>query len=140
MLCQVRYINKEYCQYIDRLYSCSNESIKDLRDDEEVVLNQYDYLLDAYTNQYGCSHEDDFKDDYFAGIDLFNWSGHIQSISGKVITCHDDQGHTHNIQISPSTHFEGQFPLPRIGDRVYWKGVPDKCGRTYVKVITTCNC
>ena len=80
MLCQVRYINKDYCQYIDRLYSCSNESIKDLRDDEEVVLNQYDYLLDAYTNQYGCSHEDDFADNYFAGIDLFNWSGHILAV------------------------------------------------------------
>jgi len=140
ILCQVRLVNRDFRQYLGRLYSCVNEAVQDLQDDQELVLNQYDYLLDAWTSQYGCSNEDDFDNDYFHGIDLLNWSGHIHSINGKVITCHDDQGHPHYIQLSPCTHFEGHFPLPRIGDRIFWKGVPDKCGRTFVKVVTTCNC
>jgi hypothetical protein len=30
--------------------------------------------------------------------------------------------------------------LPSIGDRIFWKGVPDVSGRTFVKHVTTCNC
>lgn len=138
--CQISLVNSEYSKYLAKLYACANETVKDLKADAQLVINQYDYTLDAYGHAYGCSSELDFDDSFFSGLALQNWHGHIHSINGKVITCHDDEGHEHYLQIAPCTHFEGQFPLPRIGDRIYWKGVPSQCGKTYVKIATTCNC
>lgn len=107
ILAQVKFVNKDFSQYLASLYSCVNEAVKGLHADQEIVLNQYGYLFDAWTSRFGNSNEVDFDDSYFNGIDLFNWSGKIHSINGKVITCIDGKGHSHYLQISPVTHFEG---------------------------------
>ena len=140
IVCQVNFVNRDFSQYLAALYSCVKCGARDLRADQELVLNQYDYLLDAWTSRFGRSNLIDFDDKYFLGRALKTWSGHIQSINGQVITCHDGQGGRHLIQIAPCTQFNGQFLLPSIGQRIFWKGIPDASGRTFVKLVTTCNC
>lgn len=125
---------------MQKLYACTNNAVYGLYANQQLLINQYDCLLDSYANNFGCSDEADFDDTYFNFHQLKNWIGRIHSIKGKIITCIDGQGYKHYLQIAPCTHFEGQFPLPRIGDKIYWKGVQDPCGKTYVKIATTCNC
>jgi hypothetical protein len=140
ILCQVNFQVSNFNNYLNNLYQCANQQVQNLHQDDILAMNQFDYTLQAYTYAYGCSDEADFDQTYFNGQNQGTWNGHIDSIDGKVITCHDDNGNHHHLQVAPCTHFEGQFPLPRIGDKIYWQGVPDGCGRTYVSVATTCNC
>lgn len=90
ILCQISLYNFEYSHYLSQLYAIQGQSILNLLANQQLLLNQYDYTLDAYGHYYGCSSELDFDDSYFQGLILQNWAGHIVDINGKNIHCHDD--------------------------------------------------
>lgn len=138
--CKINMKRCDFSKYLQQLFGCVGETVQNLHDDDELTINQYDYLTHTYIQQFGQSYEPDFTDDDFDTTSLQSWVGFIDSISGKVINCHDQHGHHHHIQIAPCSHFEGQYPLPVIGQKIYWTGAQQPCGKTYVKWATTCNC
>ena len=105
-----------------------------------LTVRRYDCLTKAYIGHYGRSYEIDYSDDCFDHANLDHWTGYIKAIHGKIIHCIDPHGNNHYLQIAPCTHFEGQYALPMVGHKIYWKGAQQSCGKTYVKWATTCNC
>lgn len=129
----------EFDGYLCQLYNIAGYQVKGLKKNALLTVQQYDCLSNAYVGHYGQSFEHDYTDLSFDHTDLNSWSGYIKAIHGKVIHCIDGQGYSHYLQIAPCTHFEGQFALPQIGHQIFWNGVQQPCGKTYVKWVTTCN-
>ena len=138
--CQIKLTAYNFNKYICDLYKTVGQEVKDVKADELLTLSQYDCLSDAYVGRFGKSYEVDFDDGYFNPTNLKHWEGYIEAINGKIIRCRDKYGRKHYLQIAPCTHFEGQFPLPVLNQKIYWKGAQSSCGKTYVKYATTCNC
>lgn len=138
--CQINMKVQDFNNYLCKLYDHADAHVNGLLANQDLVLNQYDCLADAYTSQFGTSDEVDFDDSSFDITSLDSWEGWVEEINGKVIKCHDGQGNYHWLQIAPCTHFEGQFPAPKLGAKIFWKGAVQPCGKTYVKWATTCNC
>ena len=138
--CDIEMLKYEFDGYLCQLYHVSGAHVKDLKQDSVLTIKKYDCLSKAYVGKFGRSYEHDFCDKAFNPTNLHAWEGYIEAIHGKVIRCRDKNGHKHYLQIAPCTHFEGQFALPQIGHKIYWKGAKQSCGKTYVKWATTCNC
>ena len=125
--------------YLCQLYQSVAGEVKDTQVDSQLIIRKYDCLSDAYVGKWGHSYEPDFDSGCFDPTNLHSWQGYIEAIHGKVLSCRDCYGHHHHIQISPCSHFEGEFPLPLVGMKIFWTGVPQPCGRTYVHTATVCN-
>lgn len=138
--CQINMKVQDFNSYLCKLYQHADAHVNGLLANQDLVLSQYDCLSDAYTHQFGVSNEIDFDDSCFDHTSLDSWEGWVEQIHGKVIKCKDPQGNYHWLQIAPCTHFEGQFPAPQLGAKIFWKGKKQPCGKTYVKWATTCNC
>lgn len=138
--CQIELTAHNFNDYLCDLYQTVGQEVKDVKADEMITLSQYDCLSDAYVGRFGKSYEVDFDDGFFNAKNLDHWEGYIEAIHGKIIRCRDKHGRRHYLQISPCSHFEGQFPLPVLNQKIYWKGAVSPCGKTYVKWATTCNC
>lgn len=138
--CQIDMTADAFDKYLCKLYKVSNAHVKDLKQDSVLTIKKYDCLSKAYVGKYGKSYEHDYFDDAFDPTNLDAWEGYIEHIHGKVIRCRDKYGHKHYLQIAPCSHFEGQFALPAVGAKIYWKGKKQPCGKTFVKWATTCNC
>ena len=138
--CKISMQVQDFNNYLCQLYHRADAHVNGLLANQELALSQYDCLSDAYTSQFGHSNEVDFDDSSFDHTSLDSWEGWVEEIAGKVIKCHDGSGHHHWLQIAPCTHFEGQFPAPKLGAKIFWKGKVQPCGKTYVKWATTCNC
>ena len=138
--CKINMKVQDFNNYLCQLYHHADAHVNGLLADEELALNQYDCLSDAYTSQFGTSDEVDFDDSSFDVTSLDSWEGWVEEIVGKVIKCHDAYGNHHWLQIAPCSHFEGQFPAPKLGAKIFWSGKVQPCGKTYVKWATTCNC
>ena len=136
---QIKITSKKFDKYLCKLYKIVKSEVKDLKEDEWLTLNQYDCISEAYIGKFGKSYETDFDSGYFNPTNTKSWEGYIAEIHGKVIKCFDKYGVCHYLQIAPCTHFEGKFPLPVIGHKIYWTGAPCSNGKTYVKYATTCN-
>jgi len=127
-------------KYLCQLYNVQSAHVKDLKYDQYLVLSQFDCLSKAYIGKYGQSYEHDYSLSHIDPSSLQDWEGYIESIHGKIIRCRDRHGSHHYVQIAPCTKFEGQYALPQVGHKIYWKGAKQSCGKTYVKFVTTCNC
>ena len=138
--CEIHMTAKDFDNYLCQLYDVSDAHVKDLKYDSYLTVKKYDCLSKAYVGKFGKSYEHDFCDKAFNPTNLHAWEGYIEAIHGKVIRCRDKHGHKHYLQIAPCTHFEGQFALPKLGAKIYWKGAKQSSGKTYVKWATTCNC
>ena len=136
----IKFLAYEFDQYLCQLYHVQGAHVKDLKYNSQLTIYKYDCLSQAYVSAYGHSYEHDFTSAVFNLTNLNSWSGYIKAIHGKVLQCVDPHGHLHYLQIAPCTHYEGQFSLPKLGAKIYWEGVQQSNGKTYVKYATTCNC
>lgn len=138
--CSINMLAQDFNAYLCDLYEFAGQEVKDLKADAMMTVRRYDCLSKAYVGHYGHSYEIDYDAHCFDHASLDHWSGYIKSIHGKIIYAIDPHGHGHYLQIAPCTHFEGQFALPMVGHKIFWKGAKQHCGKTYVKWATTCNC
>ena len=138
--CQIDMTASDIAGYLYGLYGVMGNHVKHLKKNSQLVLYKYNCLARSYIGHFGQSSQTDFTNDCFVNINLESLEGFIESINGKIIKARDGQGHFHYLQIAPCTHFEGQFVLPKVGHKIFWKGAYQPCGKTYVKYATTCNC
>lgn len=138
--CTIDMTASNFNDYLCNLYQFTGIQVKDLHANSMLTVKKYDCLAQGYVGQFGSSYEIDYDDQCFDHADLEHWEGFIEAIHGKMIRCRDVHGHQHYLQIAPCTHFEGQYPLPVVGHKIFWKGAVQPCGKTYVKWATTCNC
>lgn len=137
--CQIQIQVSKFNQYIAELYQCNDAKLQNLQGNSVLVLNQYDCFCDAWKHDFGSSNEPDFDDSCFDN----NWDHGqcvIDSIAGKNIHCHDNNGNNHHLQVAPCTHFEGQWNKPKIGKKLFFKGKKHSSGRIRVKWATNCDC
>jgi len=134
--CKVHILKDTFDNYICQLYGAAQSHVQAVKD---LILYKYDCKSSAYINHYGSASDADFgcecfDDNYETG------ECQIDEIHGHNIHCHDHNGHQHVLQVAPCSHFEGQFPIPKKGKKIHWKGKRQPCGKTYVRWATTCDC
>jgi len=92
VLAQVEFVNRQYSNYLQQLYGCANQTVRNLGLDQRVVINQYDLTLNDYGRNFGSCINPSFNNTFFQGRDLISWIGRIYSINGNVVTVIDDAG------------------------------------------------
>ena len=138
--CQIDMTAGDISDYLCDLYGVMGAHVQHLNKNAYLTLYKYNCLATSYIGHFGKVLDVDFDDSCFLNNDLQALEGFIEVINGKIIKARDGHGHHHYLQIAPCTHFEGQYALPKVGHKIYWKGVKQPCGKTYVKYATTCNC
>lgn len=138
IVCQISLTVSKFNHYLNQLYHCTNAAVQNMTDNQYLSISQYSCASSQWIQYFGQSGESDFTCDA-NDSSLSHGFCVIIAINGKVVTCGADSGNYH-LQVSPCSHFEGQYKLPQIGHKVYWKGSQGSTGNIHVTVATTCNC
>ncbi len=137
--CSIGMTAWSFNSYLQQLYHCADAAVQHVTANQLLEISQYSCAADEWLQYFGESGELDFSCDGYDDQYLSHGWCTIISIQGKVVHCHDESGDYH-LQMSPCSHFEGQGPLPRPQDRIFWKGSQGSSGNIHVIVATTCDC
>ena len=136
---QINVVASQFNSYLNNLYRCTHAALQNVQSNQLVTIRKYACGSSQWLKHFGPSGQIDFTCNANENSLSTGWCT-IINISGMLINCRDQQNRNYHLQLAPCSHFEGVAPLPRPGERCYWKGFQGSSGIIFVTVASTCNC